>query len=219
MRAARLLRILLLLQNRGRQTSRQLAEDLEVAPRTILRDLDAMTEAGLPIVAHRGQGGGIELGFNYRTRLTGLAADEAEALAYVLGRPLPELAELRMAEAAARARTKLIESMPDRVRSRMHEAAAQFRAEIPRTTDPDPRIAAMAEAVRDQRIVRIRSRSRTPRTVHPTALLYDGAGWCLVDGLSPECPVPSTDWDDINISSRRFVAAATLSPTRHGPPD
>ena len=72
MRAARLLHILLLLQNRGRMTSRALAEETEVTPRTILRDVDAMTEAGLPIIVHQGNKGGIELGFNYRTRLTGL---------------------------------------------------------------------------------------------------------------------------------------------------
>lgn len=72
MRAARLLQILLLLQNRGRQTSVQLAQELEVAPRTILRNVDAMTEAGLPIIDLQGNGGVIELGFNYRTRLTGL---------------------------------------------------------------------------------------------------------------------------------------------------
>ena len=62
MRASRLLHILLLLQNRGRMTSTSLAKEVEVSVRTILRDVDAMTEAGLPIVVHRGNGGGIELG-------------------------------------------------------------------------------------------------------------------------------------------------------------
>jgi predicted DNA-binding transcriptional regulator YafY len=62
MRAARLLQMLLLLQNRGRMTSTQLAQELEVAPRTILRDVDAMTEAGLPVLVHKGNAGGIELG-------------------------------------------------------------------------------------------------------------------------------------------------------------
>ncbi len=64
MRASRLLRILLLLQNRGRHTSAQLAAELEVARRTILRDVDALTEAGLPIIVYQGNQGGIELGFN-----------------------------------------------------------------------------------------------------------------------------------------------------------
>ena len=113
MRASRLLRILLLLQNRGRLTSRQLATELEVVSRTILRDVDALTEAGLPIIVHQGNQGGIELGFDYRTRLTGLAADEAEAMAIILTRPFPELSELGMGEAGQRARSKLLEAFPD----------------------------------------------------------------------------------------------------------
>ena len=113
MRAARLLQILLLLQNRGRQTSVQLAQELEVAPRTILRDVDAMTEAGLPIIVHQGSGGGIELGFNYRTRLTGLARDEAAALGLILSAENPMISALGLENAAKRARAKLIESLPD----------------------------------------------------------------------------------------------------------
>lgn len=66
MRAARILHMLLLLQNRGRLTAGALAEELEVSRRTILRDLDALTEAGLPVIVHRGAQGGIELGFGDR---------------------------------------------------------------------------------------------------------------------------------------------------------
>ena len=104
MRASRLLQMLLLLQNRGRLTTRQLASELEVAKRTVLRDVDALTEAGLPVVVLRGARGGIELGFNYRTRLTGLSKDEAEALGVMLGQPLPMLADLGLGDAAIRAR-------------------------------------------------------------------------------------------------------------------
>ena len=80
MRASRLLRILLTLQNRGRMTTLQLSNELEVARRTVMRDIDALGEAGLPIVVHRGSAGGVELGFNYRSRFVGLDAHEAEAL-------------------------------------------------------------------------------------------------------------------------------------------
>ena len=60
MRASRLLLMLLLLQNRGRMTSVELARELEVSRRTILRDVDALGEAGLPVIVSPGRGGGIE---------------------------------------------------------------------------------------------------------------------------------------------------------------
>ena len=124
MRASRLLRILLLLQNRGRMTSGQLATELEVARRTILRDVDALTEAGLPIIVHQGNQGGIELGFNYRTRLTGLAADEAEAMAIILSQPTSALAALGLASAGARARSKMLEFVPRQRARQDHSDAA-----------------------------------------------------------------------------------------------
>ncbi|MEM6487720.1 MAG: HTH domain-containing protein [Pseudomonadota bacterium] len=201
MRAARLLQILLLLQNRGRMTSRALAEELEVAPRTILRDLDAMTEAGLPVVAHQGHGGGIELSFNYRSRLTGLAADEAEALAYLLARPAPELAAVGLDRAGARAAAKLVESFPDTVRARMARARRWYRAAEPAPLHEDLRVAAIAGAVRAGTLVRLQSRSRRPRAVRPEARVWDGQGWALIDGWAPEHPIPAAAWGDINISA------------------
>jgi predicted DNA-binding transcriptional regulator YafY len=114
MRAARLLHMLLLLQNRGRMTSARLAAELEVSRRTVLRDLDAMTEAGLPVIVHRGREGGIELGFDYRMRLTGLDAAEAEAMGVILSAPpMDRLAALGLAEAGRRAAAKIWEAFPD----------------------------------------------------------------------------------------------------------
>lgn len=210
MRAARLLQILLLLQNRGRMTSAQLSEELEVARRTILRDVDAMTEAGLPIIVHQGNRGGIELGFNYRTRLTGLAADEAEALAVILGCPVPALESLGMTQAANRARSKLLESFPDGVRVKVQRAQSRFRFARP---DPqtestgrseDPRVEAFANAIRGARIVRIQARSGTPRKIHPEALVYSATGWQVIDALAPDQPIPVEQCGDINISAHCF---------------
>lgn len=207
MRASRLLEILLLLQNRGRMTSVQLARELEVAPRTILRDVDAMTEAGLPIIVFQGNRGGIELGFNYRTRLTGLDRDEAEALGIILGTPAPMLEALGLATAGKRARSKLIESLPDTVRAHAARAQATFPQSPPPPPPLDPRIPAMADAVRGRNIVRLRARSRDPLLIHPCQLGLEGEIWCVTSALAPDAPVPLSAWGDINISARTFPAA------------
>lgn len=203
MRASRLLHILLLLQNRGRMTAGALASELEVAHRTILRDMDALTEAGLPIISHQGNQGGFELGFSYRTRLTGLAADEVEALAVLVDAPSPLLAELGMADAGRRAVSKLQESLPDQVRARLRASRERFRITAPQTDTVDPRIAALAAAVRDRRRVRLDARSRTPRPIHPLALMHDVSGWAVLDDLTGGA-IPMAEWKDINISTLAF---------------
>jgi len=201
MRASRLLQILLLLQNRGRMTSGELARELEVTRRTILRDVDALTEAGLPIIVYQGNRGGIELGFYYRTRLTGLAADEAEAMAIMLTRPLPELAGLGLAEAGERARRKLLESFPDAVRAKIEAARRHFRFELPPPPAPDIRIPALAAAVRDRKVVRINARTQAPRTIHPIGLVLRGEGWFVVDGLSGGEAISLAACGDVSISA------------------
>src|SRR5881394_4456193 len=85
MRADRLLSILLLLQANGRMTARSLSQRLECSERTILRDMDALSGAGVPVTAERGVNGGWRLLDGYQTKLTGLTAVEIQSL--FLGRP------------------------------------------------------------------------------------------------------------------------------------
>ena len=203
MRASRLLQILLILQNRGRQTAARLAAEIEVAPRTILRDVDAMTEAGLPIIVHQGNQGGIELGFNYRTRLTGLDADEAEALALHLAAPSPAVAQLGRADALATASAKLIESFPDKTRARIETAQERF-AHAPTPIDPDPYVVAIAEAVRDARVVVLQASTASPQRTHPTKLTLTPDGWEMESACHDQ-PFKRAEWGDLNISAHRFA--------------
>src|SRR5512142_3343844 len=80
MRADRLLALMLLLQTRGKMTAQDLAEELDVSRRTILRDVDALSFAGIPVYSEGGHGGGIALDEHYRTTLTGLNTLEVQSL-------------------------------------------------------------------------------------------------------------------------------------------
>jgi predicted DNA-binding transcriptional regulator YafY len=189
------LQILLLLQNRGRMTAPALARELEVTPRTILRDVDALTEAGLPVITHRGVQGGIELAFNHRTRLTGLATDEAEALAIWLSAIPPALGPLGLESAARRARAKLLESLSDQNRAVIATTGHRFALQDGPVPD-DPRVQAMADALRDHRHVVLRSGTPAETRFRPERLGCDSRGW-WVEGPPPTVRELREDWGNI----------------------
>src|SRR5512136_442065 len=110
MRADRLLSLLMLLQTRGRMTAQTLAKELEVSERTIYRDIEALSTAGVPVYADRGPGGGCTLLDNYRTTLTGLTEDEIRAL-FMVSIPAP-LDQLGVSKELRAARLKLSAALP-----------------------------------------------------------------------------------------------------------
>lgn len=206
MRASRLLHMLLILQNRGKQTARQLASELEVSTRTILRDVEALQEAGLPMVVHQGNRGGIELGFGYRTRLTGLTRGEAEALGVVVASQIPLVKTLGIEQDTRRALSKIMESLPDSVRSIAIDSQRRFTLEEESETPDDYAevIEALTNAVKGLNIVTVQLADGDVRKIHPSGLVQSTEGWLLADAIDTDSPVRIADLVSINISAHVY---------------
>ncbi|MER5639053.1 WYL domain-containing protein [Kitasatospora sp. NPDC002227] len=188
MRADRLLSLLLLLQNRGRMTARELAAELEVSVRTVHRDVEALGAAGVPVLADRGPAGGFRLLDGYRTRLTGLTSEEARSLA-LAGMPGPA-AELGLGAGLATARLKLEAALPPALAERTRELEGRFHLDAPawfREADQVPHLAAVAGAVWEQRVLRVhyrRWKGEVRRELQPLGVVLKGGIWYLVAGVA-----------------------------------
>jgi predicted DNA-binding transcriptional regulator YafY len=128
MRADRLLKLMMLLQGRGRRTALSLARELEVSIRTLYRDLRALEAAGVPLIAESGPGGGVALMDDYRTDLTGFTGPEAEAL-FAAGVPGP-LAALGLDAPLKAALAKLAASSPARLKGREEKARRRILLDV-----------------------------------------------------------------------------------------
>jgi predicted DNA-binding transcriptional regulator YafY len=180
MRASRLVSLLLLLQTRGQLTAAELAGHLDVSERTIQRDAEALAEAGVPIEALRGPAGGYRLAGGYRTRLTGLTTEEAEALF------VGPAAELGLGQVFADARLKVLAALPPELQERAERSARLFHLDTRgwfRGEDKTPHLPTLASAVWRRRRLAARYREGAKvvsRTLDPLGLVLKAGAWYLV---------------------------------------
>ncbi|MER6027813.1 YafY family protein [Streptomyces sp. NPDC001851] len=183
MRAARLIKMVLLLQSRPSMTAAELARELEVSERTVTRDAQALSESGVPVYADRGRAGGYRLIGGYRTRLTGLARSEAEAL-FLSGVP-GALREMGLEDAASAARLKVSAALLPSLRDAPDSAAQRFHLDAPawfREPETPALLPVVAEAVWEDRRVTARYRrgaEEVERLLEPYGLVLKAGVWYL----------------------------------------
>jgi predicted DNA-binding transcriptional regulator YafY len=194
MRADRLLSIVLLLQVRERMTARELAERLEVSERTVYRDLDALSAAGVPVYAEGGHGGGCRLPEGYRTALTGLTAPEVRAL--YAPSPAGPLADLGLGDALERTLLKLLATLPPAHRGDAQRARERVHLDARKWGNPGetfPRLPTLQDAVWRERKLRLtygrRDREPRERVVEPYGLVAKAGVWYLVGAADDEMRV------------------------------
>lgn len=184
MRASRLLTIQMLLQTRGRMSAQALAEVLEVSVRTLYRDVDQLTAAGVPIYAEQGRNGGFQLMEGWKTTLTGFTASESQAV-FMSGLAGPA-AELGLGQQVVDAQLKLMSALPAHQRDDAQRVQARFHldpADWYREADPVPHLSTVAAAVWQDRQLRLRYdswKAEVERTVHPLGLVLKAGVWYLV---------------------------------------
>ena len=197
MKSGRLLEMLLLLQARGLVTAAELAERLEVSPRTVYRDAEALSSAGVPIYTERGRAGGIRLLPGYRTDVTGLTQDEARALFVLTTGGAQE--DLGLGTAARSAILKVMRAVPEPFRLAATATSQRILVDPAgwmRGGDPVGQLGVLQAAVFTDRRLRLRYRSsghREPeasgqeaersasvRVVDPYGLVCKAGIWYLV---------------------------------------
>ena len=214
MRADRLVRLTLLLQTRPKMTAGELARELQVSERTVHRDVEALSSAGVPVYATRGVEGGVALLEGWRTQLTGLTRSELHALATV-GAP-GALEDLGLSAPLRTGLVKLAAALPaiqqpalEYARQRLHVDASSWFAE----REPVPHLAVLRDAVwqdcRVSLVYRDFDGKQSTRVVDPYALVIKADRWYLVAGKEGEPRVyRGSRVDGAKMLSETFVRPA-----------
>ncbi|MFI5617834.1 helix-turn-helix transcriptional regulator [Streptomyces sp. NPDC051567] len=204
MRAARLIRMALLVQSSPGLTAAALARELGVSERTVIRDARALQEAGVPVRSERGRTGGYHLAPGYRTRLTTLRPTEAETL-YLSGLPTA-LRDLGLSDAADMARLKLAATLLPSLRAAAESSARRFHLDAPawfREPSVPELLPELARAVWGDRTVELAYArpgrdDAPPRTVtrllEPYGLVLKAGVWYVVGRVPGERTDRDTAW-------------------------
>lgn len=185
MRADRLMNIMILLQNRGKMTAKELANELEVSDRTILRDMDALSNAGIPIVSDRGKEGGWRLLDNFRSKLSGLNIDDIKSLFLFPSGKLLE--DLGLNIQALDTRQKLLAAIPGTFRDeaqaiweRIHIDSSTWR----QSKEKVHALKTVQQAVWESKKLKIlyeqADGEQKERLIEPLGLVAKGNRWYLV---------------------------------------
>ena len=215
--SARLLALLSLLQVRREWTGQELADRLEVGPRTIRRDVDKLRQLGYPVEAAPGVAGGYRLGNG--ADLPPLLLDDAEAVAVAVGLRTAAMGSISgIEETSVRALAKLEQVLPDRLRRRVSalgDATSAFSVDGPRV-DADS-LAAIAGAIRDGLRMRFayvaKDDSATQRNTEPCAMVHSGYRWYLL-----AFDLDRDDWRTFRIDRIRGRVRAGERGRRRTPP-
>ncbi len=197
-RESRLLSLLLLLEQRRAATATELAAHFEVSLRTIYRDMDALSAAGVPVYADRGPTGGYRLLPGYRARIDGLIQNgltpgEAAAL-YLWGFP-SAAANLGLGDRLADAERKVLAALPPGARPQARVVRERFHLDAPGwfgEDDQPAHLTAVADAVFGQHAVSVRYRrwrGEVTRTIEPLGLVLKGGVWYLVAAADGQCRI------------------------------
>ncbi len=185
MRADRLLAMMLLLQTRGKMTAHKLSEELGVSRRTILRDLDALSMAGVPVYAEGGHGGGIALDEDYRSTLAGLQDKEVRALFVSSNNEL--LSEVGLGEAAKSTLLKLLAVLPESQRPKVDHIRQRLLIDPAwwwRETQPQPFWELLQQAVYEDWCIRVTYERHNgevaERELEPYSLVAKSSLWYLI---------------------------------------
>jgi len=199
-----------MLQNRGKLTARELAEELEVSERTIYRDLDALSTAGVPVYCERGPGGGCALLDSYRTNLTGLTRDEVRAL-FMLDIP-DSLQQLGVDQDLRAALLKVSAALPEILRPEGSRAQARIHLDSSPWFQPEqatPHLAILQHALWEDRYLELTYRlafgAQVQHRVAPYGLVAKTNLWHLVFSREDSIFVlPVSDILDARLTERTF---------------